>query len=248
MVIVRNTEPENEARVDLLQRKLSQHDELCELARKWLLRPHSGRGMGCSVSLREISSIYGGESPDALGFRAGGPWVGTYLVEVKTSRADFLADRKKKFRLIPSHGGGDGRFYLCPAGLIEAHEIPDKWGLIWVNKQGHVKPKICPHIEPDRHSSECKKAVEAMRFVANRDHELLLFLSGMRGSDDPQSIIDARRDQSNLIARLTRSLGESRDKCRALENKLWERDQAMRRMAEEVQQNTGLDLSASYGI
>jgi hypothetical protein len=248
MAVIRKPQPSVAIPEDLQERVLSEHDQLCELARKWLLRSHSARGMGCSLSLRETSSIYGGESPDALGFRSGGPWFGTYLVEVKTSRSDFLADRNKKFRLDPTLGVGNWRFYFCPAGLIEPHEVPEMWGLIWVNAQGHVKPQICPHIEPDRLTEERRAAVEEMRFEGNRDHELLLFISALRGRDDPQAIIDARRQQSNLIARLTRSLGDSREQYRKLESKLAERDQAMRRMAKELEEKTGVDVFASYGI
>ena len=87
-----------------------------------------------------------------------------------------------------------------------------------------------------------------MRFEGNRDHELLLFISALRGRDDPQAIIDARRQQSNLIARLTRSLGDSREQYRKLESKLAERDQAMRRMAKELEEKTGVNVFASYGI
>lgn len=74
------------------------HAELCEVARKWLVRPNSQRGHGCHVGLSECRSGWGGEMPDAIGFRAASRVTDTIVVEVKVSRADFLADAKKPHR------------------------------------------------------------------------------------------------------------------------------------------------------
>lgn len=58
----------------------------------------------------------------------------TTLVEVKTSHADFLADKKKWIRSeeaeIADKCLGNYRYYLCPEGVISENEIPDKWGLL----------------------------------------------------------------------------------------------------------------------
>ena len=69
------------------------------------------------------------ETPDAIGFSAQG---GTTLIECKTSRADFLADKKKHFRVCPKNGMGDHRYFMAPVGLLAAEDLPENWGLIEV--------------------------------------------------------------------------------------------------------------------
>src|SRR5690606_27391155 len=69
------------------------------------------------------------EIPDVIGFRDDG----SFVLEAKTSRSDFLCDRKKPFRINPKEGLGDWRFYIAPEGLIKTNELPPMWGLIEVN-------------------------------------------------------------------------------------------------------------------
>ena len=57
--------------------------------------------MGCSVVFKERSTSVS-ECPDAIGFKGGF----SYLIECKSSRADFLADKKKHFRKNTSEGMG----------------------------------------------------------------------------------------------------------------------------------------------
>lgn len=72
-----------------------------------------------------------------IGWRRAGFLDGTYLIEVKTSRADFLADAKKSHRQCstPDAALGNWRFYLCSEGLIEPAELPEKWGLLWADER-----------------------------------------------------------------------------------------------------------------
>jgi hypothetical protein len=98
------------------------HDSLCLQAEKFL--KSNGFGVVFHDKFRAITNS--GEQPDALGFRSGV----SCLIECKTSRADFLADRKKKFRVEPSLGMGDWRFMLTPKGLIKVEELPPNWGLL----------------------------------------------------------------------------------------------------------------------
>ncbi|MEX3556939.1 MAG: hypothetical protein VB135_00440 [Burkholderia sp.] len=97
------------------------HGELVEAGRQWLRRQK------CSVILTEPfrSSIIQ-EQPDAIGWRDGS----SILLEAKVSRADFLADFKKPWRLDPAKGVGDWRFYITRPGLINHGELPDRWGLV----------------------------------------------------------------------------------------------------------------------
>ncbi len=68
-----------------------------------------------------------GEVPDVIAWKG---FCKSVLVECKVSRADFLADAAKPFRLKPEEGMGSQRFYLAPAGTIGAHELPKHWGLL----------------------------------------------------------------------------------------------------------------------
>lgn len=115
------------------------HRELCEIGARFLKRPMSANGHGCHFAIIEASCY--GENPDVFGVRHGVGCYnsGTFLLEAKTSRSDFLADKAKPHRINPEQGMGKYRYYICPENLINPHELPEKWGLIYVNKQGHCK-------------------------------------------------------------------------------------------------------------
>ena len=87
---------------------------------------------GCFIGAVEFSGGWSGEHVDGIAFNA---W-GSFLIEAKVSRADFLADSKKEFRIKPETGVGKFRYYACPVGLISPEEIPEKWGLIYVPEKG----------------------------------------------------------------------------------------------------------------
>lgn len=110
------------------------HDDLCDIAVNFLKK----NGWGVVFSDRFRASTKTGELPDALGFRSGT----SIVIECKTSRSDFLADRKKKFRKDPSLGMGSWRFMMAPIGLIKPDELPDNWGLLEVANNGRVKKTV----------------------------------------------------------------------------------------------------------
>lgn len=119
------------------------HSDMVALAVSWLKRPASRGGPGCQVALSEICNGFKrGETPDAIGFRAGVSDEGSILVEVKTSRADFFADRQKKFREIPEQGLGLYRYYMAPAGMVAVDELPEKWGLIEIKGSKRPEAKL----------------------------------------------------------------------------------------------------------
>lgn len=104
------------------------HQDLVEVAYKWVLNNTS-----CGVAFKELYTLCNnGEYPDVIGF---GAWSLSILVECKVSRSDFLADKKKSFRIRPELGMGTQRFYCCPEGLLQAEDLPDGWGLLWVNNK-----------------------------------------------------------------------------------------------------------------
>ena len=104
------------------------HVDLINIATKWLKK-----SAGCAFTLSELKNFGTAEIPDVIGFRPGaGCQHGSVVVECKTSRADFLADAKKPFRVNPETGVGAYRFYMSPAGVILPEDLPERWGLIAV--------------------------------------------------------------------------------------------------------------------
>lgn len=95
------------------------HTELVQLGAKWLKRN------GFGVVATELDAVGSREKPDVIGFRS----ICSAIIEVKTSRADFRAERLK-----PERRGGAGlglyRFYLCPHGMLSGEDIPQGWGLL----------------------------------------------------------------------------------------------------------------------
>lgn len=102
------------------------HKELVEVAYKWVLKNGS-----CGVAFKELKTL-SWEIPDVIGFGSGGHSV---IVECKASRSDFLSDKNKPFRLNPQLGMGTHRFYCCPKDLIKVDDLPEGWGLIYVDEK-----------------------------------------------------------------------------------------------------------------
>jgi hypothetical protein len=139
------------------------HSELVALAKRLLDR------MNCKVVITDPFRSVGpfGEQPDAIGWKNGLSW----LIECKVSRADFHADKLKRFRAEPEKGMGDWRFYLCPEGVITVADLPAGWGLLWV-VNGRIK-KI--HGFPAN-----AVAWTARPFRPNRDAENCMLVSALR--------------------------------------------------------------------
>ena len=81
------------------------------------------------VGAVEFSGGWCKERCDALLFTS----CSSFLIETKVSRSDFKAGMKKSFRVNPKEGVGKYRYYACPTGLIKPDELPEKWGLIYVD-------------------------------------------------------------------------------------------------------------------
>lgn len=201
------------------------HKHLCEIAVKWLKRPNSNGGPGCAVALSECRSGWSGEIPDAIGFRASGHWDGSYVVEVKTSRADFLADAKKPHRA--SGGMGNWRYFMAPAGLIKTHELPEGWGLLEVNSRGHVKALSGAAASYKGPWGEMEKEVIAWRQEADTQREQFLLVRAMANTGDPQKVLDMIREANNRASRAIAAYEQERKRADQMANR-WS-EQAMAR-------------------
>ncbi len=144
------------------------HSLLVSKAVHWLRRYR------CGVVLSEQACV-SGEMPDAIGWKRA---CHSVLVECKVTRADFLADRGKPWRLKPEQGVGCERFYLGPAGLIRRDELPAGWGLLELrqNKIDTTHP-----------------SAKNLRSAAGFRYEMNLLLASLRRVEvrvEPQSITD----------------------------------------------------------
>ena len=99
----------------------------------------------CSMVLYEFATA-ADENPDVIGWA---PGAGTVLIECKLSRSDFLRDARKTVRSNPRAGMGHRRYFLCPLDLIQAKDLPPKWGLLWASK-GQVIVKREARGHPER--------------------------------------------------------------------------------------------------
>jgi len=114
------------------------HDMLVKLGSNWCKR------FGCSFVLPELKSCNcTGEIPDIFAFKSGY----SMMIECKTSRADFLADKKKAFRINPELGMGQFRILLCPEGVIKPEDLKgiyENWFLLTVGQNKKIKLVVFP--------------------------------------------------------------------------------------------------------
>jgi len=144
------------------------HAQLVEKAVPWLRRYR------CGVVLSEQACV-SGEMPDAIGWKRASHSV---LVECKITRADFLADRAKPFRLKPDQGVGSERFYLTPASLVRQEELPTGWGLLEY-RRGRIEM--------------AHPSAKNLRTATGFRYEMNLLLASLRRVEvriEPQSITD----------------------------------------------------------
>lgn len=155
------------------------HSALVELAVRWLRTTYR-----CGIILSEQACCTG-EVPDVIG------WKGrcrSVLVECKISRADFLADRGKPWRLDPQGALGCERFYMAPAGLIATEELPPGWGLLEVRNR---KVEI---------AVACNKR-KSLRTPEGLLNEMNLLLASLRRVEiriEPQTITDFLKWENRL--------------------------------------------------
>lgn len=170
------------------------HAQLVAIACKWAKYPNARGGHGCQVAVPEPRTGWGGESPDVLGFRHG---EGTVVVECKTSRADFLADRAKPHRA--AGGIGDWRYFMAPEGLIKTEELPSRWGLLEVNRRGSVN--VLVGVYQSRHYAEGVERSGLMRHESCREREMFVLTRLLCKVQDPEAINEIHREKNRLATK-----------------------------------------------
>ena len=145
------------------------HNRLVDAAVSWLRSKYR-----CGIVLSE-QSCASGETPDAIGWKGKNRSV---VIECKISRADFLADGSKPWRICPEAALGCERFYLAPARLISVNELPSGWGLLEIRGR---------EIQMARKS---KKNLRGADGLANEMNLLLASLRRVEVRIEPQTITD----------------------------------------------------------
>lgn len=112
-------------KVDIAMKKAKQptHRQLCELAAR-LVEQHLYHCKDYPWRIL-IEPGFRSELPDVFAFTR----YNSILFECKASRADFLRDRKKPFRVNPQMGIGEIRYFLCNEGVAKESEMPEGWYL-----------------------------------------------------------------------------------------------------------------------
>lgn len=138
------------------------HSDLVVRASRWLRNTKN-----CVVVYVEMANVTS-EIPDAIGWNNGH----SILVECKASRSDFLADRRKPGCRDETCGMGRRRYYLVPAGLVRADEVPAWCGLLYC----HPRQVTVEREAPCRDAWDRAQEV-ALLVSANRRHILGVRLS-----------------------------------------------------------------------
>ncbi len=160
------------------------HEQLVKLAVDWLRSRYR-----CGVILSEQYCATG-EVPDAIGWKK---MCRSVVIECKVSRADFLADANKPFRLFPEQAMGSERFYLAPAGLIAPEELPRHWGLLEVVRGAGALARELRVVK--------KSARLDLRTPAGFMKEMNLLLASLRRVElriEPQTITDFLKWKNRL--------------------------------------------------
>src|SRR5690242_18316633 len=145
------------------------HSGLVDEAVRWLRSKYR-----CGIVLSE-QSCSSGEAPDAIGWKRHNHYV---VIECKISRADFLADATKPWRIDPDCALGCERFYLAPAQMISVNELPPGWGLLEIR---------------GREVIIARRSKRNLRTAAGLDSEMNLLLASLRRVEvriEPQTITD----------------------------------------------------------
>lgn len=139
------------------------HIELVEAAKRFLKK------RGASIIFIELST-QNRENPDVIG------WNGNHsvLVECKSSRSDFLSDKRKPFRNGMMAGMGDFRIYFCPPEVIKPEDLPDGWMLVWFDG------KKAKGIHGFKNRYKINSWDIERPFKANKKYEMTMMFSALR--------------------------------------------------------------------
>lgn len=108
------------------------HHKICCVVGKWLQGRWSGKKPYAHYVAVELVT-QGCENTDVFGFN---PMYST-MIEVKVSKSDFLKDKHKYANVVGRVG--DYKYYCCPTNVIKIDDLPDKWGLLYINENDKIE-------------------------------------------------------------------------------------------------------------
>lgn len=175
----------------------------------------------------EVGALYDTERADAWGYSWGANGH-SVLVEVKVSRSDFLRDKHKPHRQPGTPSLGDFRYFMCPAGLLTLDDMPEGWGLLWVNARGHVQV-MAGHVAVmlSENYRPSRILIDLWRHTVDRHKEcsLVAYLLGRVG--DPDAVLQQNRQAlrekayaEQKVQQLEKEAKENRRYMRRLERRL----------------------------
>lgn len=129
------------------------HKQAVQRIAKWLQF-----NQRCLIVATELSTACH-ETPDAIGFHG---HAHSILVEVKVSRADFLADGGKQFRQLPDLGMGDVRYFAAPPGVIKPEDDLEDWGHLEILER-QIKVIRKPQAQTANKRAEVKLLMSVIR-------------------------------------------------------------------------------------
>lgn len=137
------------------------HGQLVQRADRWLRNTRK-----CALVMVEVQTWATNEFPDAIGWTHDGYSI---LVECKTSRGDFHADKRKTCKRAVRIGTrsetmGRERWYMTPPGLLTAADLPPGYGLLELHGRT-LRKVVRASVEerPGRHEAEAPLLIAASR-------------------------------------------------------------------------------------
>jgi hypothetical protein len=115
----------------MLKEHSTLHAQLADLAADWLVKD-AYRKYHCRYAVKELVTV------SYATFDVFGIDITTTMIEVKTSHADFLRDKKKRYQKSNLFVA-DYNFYFCPDNVIKQEELSEKWGLIYCSDNKEVR-------------------------------------------------------------------------------------------------------------
>jgi hypothetical protein len=153
------------------------HAELVARAVRWLRGYHR-----CGVVFAEMTTRVS-ETPDAIGWRRGS----SIVVECKRTRSDFHRDRDKPHARV-GRCMGTQRWYLAPAGVLRAGDMPEGIGLAEA-RSGRVIVVRRAEARTDR---DVESEIELLTSAVTRAHLGVRF-DHLRARWEPMLATEARR-------------------------------------------------------
>ena len=147
------------------------HNEIQYIGAKWLKRHKRNLVVhNCPYVAENLVTLNGtGETPDIIGWN----YCNSTMIEVKRTRQDFLKDKKKFFRENSTYSMGNYRLYLCPIDLININEIPEKWGLLYIDESGKIEIMVNPEKQDSYYTAEISMLLSIIRRLRNGENKLV---------------------------------------------------------------------------